>query len=55
MKDAGYLTHYLKQSFGWVKIAEYALPTHEDAERIQSEIRARHPSDELRFDVRWAN
>ena len=53
MKDAGYLTQYLKQSFGWVKIAEYALPTREDAQRIQDEIRARYPNDKTRFEIRW--
>lgn len=53
MKDVGYLTHYLKQSFGWVKIAEYALLTRESAEQIQNEIQVRHPHDETRFEVRW--
>ena len=52
MTDYGYLTHYLKQSFGWVKVAEYALTSAEDAKCIEDDLRARHPNDEVRFDLR---
>ena len=46
-----YLVHYLQQSCGWIKIAEYALAP-EDVARVQAEIQARHPGDVLRFEVR---
>jgi len=52
MTDIGYLTHYIKQSFGWVKIAEYAVPSFERVEELQEEIRTRHPHDTVRFTFR---
>lgn len=52
MSDIGYLTHYLKQSFGWVKVAEYAIPSIERVQQVQDEIRARHPNDTVRFQFR---
>lgn len=47
-----YLTHEIKQSTGWTKIAEYACKSREHAAQIEREIRARHPADEARFTVR---
>jgi hypothetical protein len=53
-RDYGYLTHYLRQSFGWVKIAEHAIPTEADVQLTIDEIRNRHPRDETRFEFRLA-
>jgi hypothetical protein len=53
-RDYGYLTHYLRQSFGWVKIAEHAIETEEGVKRTMNEIRNRHPQDETRFEFRLA-
>lgn len=54
MSDALYLTHYLKQSCGWIKIAEHACETIEQADRVEAEIRSAHPADVVRFDRREA-
>lgn len=52
--DYGYLLHYVRQPcLGWVKTAEYAVTSRQDADRKISEIRARsHPADEARFELR---
>lgn len=47
-----YLTHYLQQGKDWIKIAEYACTDAAHAERITSEIKARHPADVLKFELR---
>jgi hypothetical protein len=47
-----YVRHYIKQSYGWNQVAEYACETQEQAERVMQEARERNPSDESRFDVR---
>ena len=47
-----YLTHYIMQSCGWVKIAEYACLTRQQVESIKDDVIARHPNDVLRFEVR---
>jgi hypothetical protein len=47
-----YLTHYILQSGAWIKVAEYACETAQRASEIEAELRARHPADVARFEVR---
>jgi hypothetical protein len=47
-----YLTYYLLQSCGWVKIAELACASNEDAKQAEADIRAQFPSDTVKFEVR---
>ena len=47
-----YLTHYVLQSAGWIKVAEYACQSREDAARKEAELRASFPNDTARFEVR---
>ncbi len=52
MRRETYLTHYIMQSGMWIKVAEYACDTPEQAAKIEAELRARHPSDVARYEVR---
>lgn len=47
-----YLTHYIKQSCGWVKVHEYTCDGLAGAKAKESEIRARYPNDTVKFDIR---
>lgn len=47
-----YVDHFIKQSFGWSRVAGMAFDTPEQAEQKMAEIRTQYPNDEIRFDVR---
>lgn len=54
-KNEIYLQHYMEQSCGWVKVAEYACVDQQQVERIKREIMERHPSDVVKFIQRGGN
>lgn len=47
-----YLTHFMQQPCGWVKVAEYACESGEQRDKIERDIRACWPSDTVRFEYR---
>lgn len=50
-----YLTHYIRESCGWIKIAEYAFNSAAQRDAARAEIIARYPNDDYRFEERAAN
>lgn len=50
--DHFYLQHYVVESIGRVKIAEYGCRDEDEVERRKREITERYPSDRAEFVVR---
>lgn len=53
-RETHYVTHYFKQSCGWIKCGEFAFATAEQAERFIADTLARYPQDDAKFERRVA-
>lgn len=53
-RETHYVTHYFKQSCGWIKCGEFAFATAEQADRFVADTLARYPQDEAKFERRIA-
>jgi hypothetical protein len=52
--DAYYMTHYIKQSCGWVKVAEYAIETDRQLENMKRALIGQATKEEVKLEVRKA-
>ena len=53
-RDKYYLTHYINQSCGWVKVAEYAVANDRQLANLKRALRGEQTKNQVRFDVRAA-
>jgi len=52
--DKYYLTHYIRQSCGWVKVAEYAISNDRQLANIKRALKGQATKEEVRLEVRAA-
>jgi hypothetical protein len=52
--DKYYLTHYIRQSCGWVKVAEYAISSDRQLANMKRALTGEATKEEVRLEVRAA-